>query len=258
MGNEEDYEKKIDVLKTIEDSQIKSPHHVPVGNYTQEADNLYMWVQDDREALTAAGLSWELVEDLPTRRGALIHAEALWQSQRKYGKESSREWTERSPLAYELKNRMLKAFRFAFRQAPDLTKKLRHIAKGQGHPNMIQALNDLCALGEANTLLLEAINFDLSLLDRADREAAEMAELLARATSDRRKDNEAKKIRDRAYTHLKEAVDDIRAYGQFVFRENKERFLGYRSQHLRETKMKRARKLKAKEAVKNDAPGESA
>lgn len=44
-----------------------------------------------------------------------------------------------------------------------------------------------------------------------------------------------------------------RAYGQFVFRENKERSRGYRNQHLRKTKRKRARKLKRNEAVKNDA-----
>ncbi len=255
MGKQEDYEKKVDVLRAIEDSQIKSPHHVPVDVYSQEAENLYIWVQDDREALTAAGLSWELVEDLPIRCGALIHAEAVWQSQRKAGKESSHEWAERSPLAYELRNRMLKDFRFAFRDDQELTKAVRRIAKGQGHADMIQDLNDLCALGEANRLLLGAINFDLSLLDRADREADEMAELLARATGGRREHNEAKEIRDRAYTHLKEVVDAVRVHGQFIFRENRERFWGYRSQHLREAKRNRSRKAVKAEAVKDGAAG---
>ena len=255
MGNQEDYEKKIDVLTAIEESRIKRPHHIPVNTYLQEADNLYIWVQDDREALTASGLSWEFVEDLPIRRGALVHAEAIWQSQWKAEKDSSREWAERSPLAYELRNRMLKNFRFAFRNDPQLPKAVRRIGKGRAHANMIQDLNDLCALGEVNTPLLEAINFDLSLLERADREAAEMADLLARATSDRRAYNKAREIRDRAYTHLKEAVDEIRDYGQFVFRDNKERFWGYRSQFLREAKRKRARKRKEAEAVKSDTAG---
>lgn len=256
MGNQEYYEEKIDVLKAIEDSQVKRPHHIPVDAYLQEAENLYIWAQDDREALTAAGLSWDFVENLPARRGALTHAEAVWQTQRIAGKENAREWGERSPLAYELRNRMLKYFRFAFRKNPDLLKVVGRIGKGRTHANMIQDLNDLCALGEVNTPLLEAINFDLSLLAGADREAYEMADLLARATSDRLESNEGKEIRDRAYTHLKEAVDEIREYGQFVFRENKERFWGYRSQHLREAKRKTARKRKKAEAVKNDAAGE--
>jgi len=225
MGNQEDYEKKIDVLMGIEDSRVKRPHNVPVDVYLQEADTLYVWVQDDREALTAAGLSWDIVEDLPVRHGALAHAEAHWQSQWKAGKEDAREWAEQSPLAYELRNRMFKDFRFAFRNDPDLMKLLRRIGKGRTHANMLQDLNDLCALGEANTSLLEAINFDLSLLDRADRVA-----------------------------------DEIRVHGRFVFRENKERLWGYGSQHLREAKRKRARKRKKAEAVKNDtanvlAPG---
>ncbi len=255
MGNQEDYENKIDLLKAIEESRVKRPHNVPVGAYLQEADNLYIWALDDREALTAAGLSWEFVEDLPVRRGALAHAEAIWQSQWKAEKESAREWAERSPLAYELRYRMLKDFRFAFRNDPDLTKLVGRIGKGRTHANMLQGLNDLCALGEAHTSLLEAINFDLSLLDRADREAYEMADLLARATRDRLEHNEGKEIRDRAYTHLKEAMDEVRVHGQFVFRENKERFWGYGSQHLREAKQKRARKRKKTEAAKNDTAG---
>jgi hypothetical protein len=30
MGNREYYEKKLEVISTIEDSQIKKPHHIPV------------------------------------------------------------------------------------------------------------------------------------------------------------------------------------------------------------------------------------
>ncbi len=57
MGNQEDYKKKPQAISTIEDSQIKTPHHIPVGVYIQEADALYHWAQADKEALTAVGLS---------------------------------------------------------------------------------------------------------------------------------------------------------------------------------------------------------
>ncbi len=40
MGNQEDYKKKPQAISTIEDSQIKTPHHIPVGVYIQEADTL--------------------------------------------------------------------------------------------------------------------------------------------------------------------------------------------------------------------------
>jgi len=44
---------------------------------------------------------------------------------------------------------------------------------------------------------------------------------------------EAKKIRDQAFTPLKEAVDKIRKCGQFVFWRNPGRVKGYRSNYLR-------------------------
>ena len=60
-----------------------------------------------------------------------------------------------------------------------------------------------------------------------------MAALLAAATGERIDTSESKRIRDQAYTHLKEAVDEIRAYGQYVFRHIDERLKGYRSNYLR-------------------------
>ena len=41
MGNREYYEKKLEVISTIKDSQIKKPHHIPVAIYIQEAGYLY-------------------------------------------------------------------------------------------------------------------------------------------------------------------------------------------------------------------------
>jgi len=46
---------------------------------------------------------------------------------------------------------------------------------------------------------------------------------------------------------LKEAVDEIRRTGQYVFRRDKERFIGYISHHLRQVKGKQARNSKKKQ-----------
>ena len=72
MGNREYYEKKLEVISTIEDSRIKKPHHIPVSVYIKEADTLYHRALQDKEELVAAGVARELIEDLPQRRGALI------------------------------------------------------------------------------------------------------------------------------------------------------------------------------------------
>jgi hypothetical protein len=78
MSNFEDYNMKIDVIKTIPDDQIKVPNSIPVKIYIQEAEYLYAWCQDDKEELKLKGLDWTLVEDLPVRCGALRVAESKW------------------------------------------------------------------------------------------------------------------------------------------------------------------------------------
>jgi hypothetical protein len=101
---------------------------------------------------------------------------------------------------------------------------LRAIAKARGQPGLIQGLNDLAVIGNDNP--------DMSLPDKAAHTADEMAALLAEVTASKAEYSKTKKIRDQAYTHLKAVVDEIREYGQYVFRQNKERFNGYRSYYV--------------------------
>ncbi|MCX6581921.1 MAG: hypothetical protein NT166_17260 [Candidatus Aminicenantes bacterium] len=102
----------------------------------------------------------------------------------------------------------------------------------------------MAVLGRVNLQLLEAIPFDKSLLDKAAQASYDLSTVLANAIRDRMRPSDAKEIRDRAYTRLKEAVDEIRFYGRYVFRGNKERLPGYRSEHIRQMKTRRARDRK--------------
>jgi hypothetical protein len=141
---------------------------------------------------------------------------------------------------------LLTDFRFAFRKHPDLTTTVKGISKGENRTKMIRDLNDLSVLEKADPRLLEIIHFDMSLLDKATQTANEMAVFLAEFNEDKQKRGEVKKIRDQAYTHLKEAVDEIRLTGQYVFRQNKDRFVGYRSKYIRQLTIKQRGKPKKK------------
>ena len=91
--------------------------------------------------------------------------------------------------------------------------------------------SDLAGLrtGRANTALLEAIRLDLAELDRAQALASWLAELLAMANGERLSDNKAKNMRDRTYTLLKHAVDEIYACGRYIFWNDEKRLKMYRS-----------------------------
>ena len=253
MNNTEDYDKKLEEIKAIREDQIKTPNNIPVDVYIQEANNLYQWCLDDKETLTSLGLNWEFVTDLPARASALKEAESRWNKQRFAGKEWAKKWQEESPIAYDLRDEILQWFRFAFRKDDELLRKVAHIAEGEGHPLMIQCLTGLAVPGRANPLLLKKINFDMTLLDRAAETSPRMRRLLAKTTTEREEENDGKKIRDRAYTHLKEAVDEIYEYGQFAFRKDDERRRGYRSNYI----YKRRKRYEGKAPIEDSEPSES-
>ncbi|MCP5053749.1 MAG: hypothetical protein GY940_41670 [bacterium] len=251
MSTSENYQEKIDRITAIPGDQIKKPTNIPIPIYIQEAENLHRWCQPDREKLTGLGLDWELVTDLPIRSGALIEAEAQWNAQRLEKKEASRNWSEQSPGAYKLRNELLRTFRFAFRKHDMLLKATRHAGKGRGHPDLIQDLNDLSALGRNNPELLQAINFDMKLLDLAAENSKKFGSMLAQASTERMRINKARKIRDQAYTYLKEVVDTIYEYGQFAFPKSNSRRKGYRSHHIH---MKRKKVLRPPKKTTDNTP----
>ncbi len=232
MSNLQDYNEKLAAIQAISDDEVRSPH-IPVDVFLQEAENLYHWCQEDRAEMTTKALDWNLVEDLQFRCGALREAQSRWITSRFSHEEAERLWKERSPLAYDLRDELLHTFRFAYRKRADVLGRVNEIAQGHGHADMIQDLNDLSVLGRGHAEELEAIKFDIALLEEAASMADEISDLLGAATTERADSSSTKKTRDQAFTFLKEAVDEVREFGQYVFWRNDDRFRGYRSEYTR-------------------------
>jgi hypothetical protein len=242
MSNVEDYNKKIEVIKAITNDQIKTPGKIPVGIYIIEAHYLYYWCQDDKEELTSKGLDWTLVEDLPVRCGALTEAESKWQLEQKLRREAEKIWVRESPKGYDLRNVLVHHFHYAFRDNSSLIGWVKEIAESITHDGMIKGLKELSALGKADRHLLRKIGFDLKLLDLASQTADDLNSKYAAGSWKCEFYLEARKIRNQAFTHLKEAVDLIYEYGRYVFWRNPARLKGYRSEHLRRYKKRSTRR----------------
>lgn len=73
--------------------------------------------------------------------------------------------------------------------------------------------------------------------------ADRMADLLGATNGERKEVSEAMIIRDKAYTYMKQAVDEIRECGKYIFWRNPDRLKGYISDFW-----------KSKNAVKENAP----
>ncbi len=103
-------------------------------------------------------------------------------------------------------------------------------------------------MGKVHADLLSVIGFDFSILARAEQVAKELPELhghksAALTTSP----NKIK--RDQIFSLLKLKVDEIRACGRYVFRNNSERLKGYRSVYL---KQKNDRVARSKKMINRD------
>jgi uncharacterized protein (DUF111 family) len=76
MPHTEDYQAKLEIISAISEQDLKSPA-MPVDVYLQEAENLFHWASDDKEALMGVGLDWEWVADLKGRTDALRQLESI-------------------------------------------------------------------------------------------------------------------------------------------------------------------------------------
>lgn len=226
MANQEDYLAKVEAIKAILDEETQVPN-LPMDNFLQGCENLGQWALDDLSKLSTLGITNEILGDLAVRTGAARYAQSIWNKDYHSQQEAQKRWTEESPAAYELKDELTHTFRYAYRKDNALVGRVRAIADGDGHDDMIQDLSDLSVLGKENQEPLTVAGFDVTKLDTAETLSDEMATLLAEANGDKAVQNESKVIRDKAYTHLKELADEIREAGKYLFWRNKTRYKGY-------------------------------
>lgn len=227
------YEALLTEIEAIPEAEIKQPN-MPIDKFLQEAANLEVWSKNDVETLTNVGVTQATFDALPIRTGALRYAQSAWMKDRYSKEEARQEWDTQSPIAVELKNELEHAFRFAFRLRPDLLNKVKAIEEGTGNEDLVQDLSDLSVLGKANQPLLEAIAFDVAKLDTAATMSSDMSALLAAMNGERAENNSAKTARDKAYTLLKNAVDEIREAGKYVFWKDSNKLKGYVSQYRKQ------------------------
>lgn len=172
------------------------------------------------------------MEDLPLRAGACRYAQSIWAKESQSREEAEKEWKEKSPAAFDLRDRIVRHLTFAFRKEPELVSKVQIIREGGSNSDMLQDLSDESLLGKDNVELLKAIGFDLKLLDEAATLVDDLSVVLAKANGEAGDDAGVKDVRDKAYT-MKMAVDEIREVGQYVFYKDSDRKKGYISQYLK-------------------------
>ncbi len=220
------------LLHAIDEEKIIFPV-VPVHIFLTEAELMHRVATEDRDALTGAGLSVEFIDSLPNRIDALRYAEIKWGEVRFELEQSQKEWKDGATRGFELRDEMDHTFRYAFRKNRELIKQLSRIVGGNTQAEMLIDLGELANMGLNNSEELVQINFDVAKLDEALKLSDTLSTLHADSRYDGKVKREEKDLRDRAFTHLKEAVDEIRDCGKFIFWKDTEKRRDYASSYHR-------------------------
>jgi len=225
-------------VEAISNEDILVPN-IPCNVYLSETELLHKWAMEDKLKLAVGGIQEDRIEQLDIRGTVLRTFQADWLVVRRTGKDAEKEWKAFSVEAYELCDELKHAFKYAFRGNSELLGRVDEIAKGTGDSDMIQDLKTYSQLGLIHQDLLTPIGFDLTKLATASDMSEQGADLLAEANGSKLKGNEHKVLRDKAYTHLKEVADDVRACGKYIFWKDKNRLVGYQSSHWKTKNSKR-------------------
>lgn len=224
-------------LKNIAFDQLKTCR-IPVGIYLHEADRLYTRLLLDVSQLTQAGMLELMATELWHRKELLRNAELVWQEHANQRQAAMQGWKTAAQEMHAFYTDLLHQMTFAYREDEELLMRLSTLKRKQSHAQVIQGLSNLYVLGKARQEPLTAIGFDMGRLDQAAAMADRLAGVYATANVYRRCENDEKVTRDKAFTLLKEVVDEVRHYGRFVFRNQPGKARAYASQYRREQKLR--------------------
>jgi hypothetical protein len=232
MSSASEFKKTMSACNAIPSDEVQQLS-MPVNVIAQEAQDLYAVALMDKEELVKVGMNEQLIDQLQKAGMFLRYTEAEWNNIRGNRAEAQQMWNEKSPEGFKILHTILYNLRFALRDREDALARVRDIAEGGSNADMIQDLINAGVLGKSYTGELQKIGFDLALLDTAEKTAAELTDLLAKANLNSSEENEHRELRDRAFTHLKSIMSEIREYGKFIFHGDKKHMREYTSAYLR-------------------------
>ncbi len=225
MSNLEDYTKHEELINSYPSEDIKTVY-MPIDTYLQEVEDLAVWAVDDIEVLKTMNYEDSRITHIQELAGACRHAQSLWHKELNSRSKARIDWKVEGAEGFDLRNELIRSFRFAFRRHPELLKLVNAIDTGYSNADMIQDLSDLAAIGKENIVLLNTI-VEQQQIDKAENMSDRLAVILAKANGDKKSPDSTKIFRDQAYSLLKVEVDELREYGKYLFWKNKDRLKGY-------------------------------
>lgn len=247
MSEQQNYDDSLAKIIAVANKDVKSCN-MPLGIYIHEAKKTHKVASEDFETLSKLGYKQSSLDELHVLNGALSVAQMNWETQSTKQKDAQEKWKKDAPAMNEFISDLYDNMRFAYRMDERLLSVLDEIKEGESNADAVMDLGRLGTLGKDNPEPLTAIGFDITRCDTALSESERMANLLAEVNGSMYIDDENKVIRDKAFTLVKNLVDEVRDYGKFAFRKDADRVKLYTSKYQRDQKAEYRRKQKSEES----------
>lgn len=211
-----------------------SPPTMPIEETVGEGNRVTILIREDRPKLERSDIDFNYLDSFEARAGALSWSAAQVTTYVDMQSTAKKEWDVLKPEANIVRKKFLKALKRACRKNSELAAAVERIIAGQGNLDWVLDFLSMHKLGKEVRELLIKVNADLSLIDRCAELHTQLQDILSRMTIDPKKLNEAKTIFYKAWTYLKEALDEVYEAGQYVFDEDDPRHsLYYSDYHVR-------------------------
>lgn len=231
---------EVTTTKTIDELVMAIPAEevvkptIPVDVVIKEASELHAFATEDKNELLAKGATEEMIADLSIRSRFLLAKQNNWLAVYQSSLTNTQEWSKKIEEGRLLQRELHHDFQFALRKNAKALQVLQATLDGDRDSDTIVDLSSYPEIAKQYPEELEAIKFDQSKLVKAASLAEELLSLQEKVDGVKNSsDRPEKQIRDRAYTYLKQLVDEIRSYGKYAFWNNEEKQKRYASEYLR-------------------------
>lgn len=201
------------------DPAYEAPIDHPVATTLQEARELEAALSKlGKELYKKSRLSKDVAASLPARRALLDAAESAWTAVRTLPLSSDLRAQRKDAEA--LKRDAIAALRYFLAGDEDVERRVDAIVLGTGVADLVSDLNQLGELLEQHRAQLARAD----LPKNAPKRARELAEALGSGLAERAVDPEGGAVmalRNRAFWWLREAMDEIRDAGRYVYRDER-------------------------------------
>lgn len=211
--------------------------NIAMGIYLQEAFNIYIYALADKDVLCSKGLNVRLLEELPRRIDFARETEARWYSFRYSESHVEKELKRVRAIVNKSRNELLAGMEYAF-HGDSWASAVDHVQKGDGEADYIQDLWDIVYIAESNTEVLTAAGCDMTHINILKEQRKTYDDLVAQCTLEQ-EDTSAHDLRDKAYTFVFAAVEEIRRAAKHAFWEDKKHLKGYAIEYFRKSSRKK-------------------